>query len=108
MGAQSIREVKPEDLSPFVGKVRLIDVRQPEEFHGELGHIKTSELVTMGPDLQELLENGRRDETIVFVCRSGGRSGRATEFSQHLGYTHTFNMEGGMLLWNERGLPVER
>ena len=34
----------------------------------------------------------------MYVCRSGGRSGRATQFLESQGYDVT-NMTGGMLAW---------
>lgn len=93
---------------PKAKKVRLIDVRTPEEFKGEYGHIPGAELVVLGPELGEFLSKGNRDEEIVFICRSGGRSGSATAESLRMGYKHTMNMVGGMILWNELNLPVER
>ena len=88
--------------------VRLIDVRRPDEYDGELGHIEGAELVTLGPELSMLLEQGDRTEEIVFVCRSGARSGEATKESLRLGYKFTFNMQGGMLHWNDVRFPVIR
>lgn len=89
-------------------KIRLIDVRRPDEFNGEYGHIKGAELITLGPDLTNFLENGDRSEEIVFVCRSGGRSGTATAESIKLGYKFTINMAGGMIRWTDRKQPVEK
>lgn len=89
-------------------KIRLIDVRRPDEFNGEYGHIKGAELITLGPDLTNFLENGDRSEEIIFVCRSGGRSGTATAESIKLGYKFTINMAGGMIRWTERKQPVEK
>jgi sulfur dioxygenase len=89
-------------------KIRLIDVRRPDEFNGEYGHIKGAELITLGPDLTNFLENGDRSEEIIFVCRSGGRSGTATTESINLGYKYTINMAGGMIRWTERKQPVEK
>lgn len=101
-------EVTVENVQESLGKVRLIDVRRPDEFSGELGHIRGAELITLGPDLTRALDGGDRTQEIVFVCRSGGRSGQATAESLKLGYKATANMVGGMLLWNERRLPIEK
>jgi rhodanese-related sulfurtransferase len=90
------------------GQIRLIDVRRPEEFNNELGHVDGAELITLGPELSEFLEKQSRDQKIVFVCRSGVRSAGATTESQRMGYQFTFNMSGGMLEWNNRHLPVRR
>lgn len=89
-------------------KIRLIDVRRPDEYNNELGHIDGTELITLGPDLTSFLEQGDRSEEIVFVCRSGGRSGTATVESIRLGYKFTINMAGGMIRWNEKKQPVVR
>lgn len=101
-------EVTCEDVFEKKGKVRIVDVRRPEEFNGELGHIEGAELVTLGPDLTRFLEKTDRDEEIIFVCRSGGRSGAATAESIKLGYDKTINMAGGMLRWNDLKQNVER
>lgn len=103
-----IPEVTCEEVLNQLGKVRLIDVRRPDEFNNELGHIQGAELVTLGPDLTNLLANGDRNQEIVFVCRSGGRSGTATAESIKLGYKATINMVGGMIRWNELKQPTER
>lgn len=81
--------------------VRLIDVRRYEEFNGELGHISGAELVTLGDDLERFLLENDRYQQIVFVCRSGARSGVATKQAQSMGYRNVVNLAGGMLAWNE-------
>lgn len=102
-----IPEVTCEEVLNQAGKVRLIDVRRPEEFNNELGHIPGAELITLGPDLTNFLEKGDRNQEIVFVCRSGGRSGTATAESLKMGYKATINMVGGMIRWNELKQPTE-
>lgn len=87
-------------------KIRLIDVRRPDEYDGEYGHIQGAELITLGPELTNFLLNGNRSEEIVFVCRSGARSGVATLESTKLDYKFTVNMAGGMIRWNEIKQPV--
>lgn len=108
-----IPEISCEDLLRHLpdaeaGKIQLIDVRRPDEFNNELGHVKGAKLVTLGPELTEFLEKGDRNQEIVFVCRSGGRSGTATAESIKLGYKKTINMVGGMIRWNEKKFEVER
>lgn len=85
--------------------VTLLDVRMPEEFNGELGHIAGSKLVTLGPDLQAYLDQGDRKQAIVFVCRSGNRSGHAAAYAVDVGYENVANMQGGMIAWNQARLP---
>ena len=103
-----IREVAPQDLIEHLSEYKIIDVRKPEEFTGELGHIHGAKLFTLGPDLVNFLEKEDKKSSVVFVCRSGGRSGQATLYSQQMGFENTYNMQGGMIYWNELKLPVEK
>jgi hydroxyacylglutathione hydrolase len=84
----------------------LVDVRMPDEYVGELGHIKGSRLVTLGPELDNFLATANKQSPLVFICRSGGRSGKATTQAIGLGFENIYNMEGGMLAWNSIGLPI--
>jgi len=103
-----IPEIAPKELMPFLNKITLIDVRQPDEYVGELSHIPGAQLVTLGPQLDTYLANTKdKTQSIVFVCRSGARSGRATAQSMQMGFTNTINLQGGMILWNALHLPVE-
>lgn len=103
-----IPEIHPLELSKHIGDVKIIDVRRPEEFNGPEFHIKGAQLLTLGPDLMNFLQNANKNELMIFVCRSGGRSGNATMMAQDMGLTRTANMTGGMLLWNQLSLPVEK
>jgi sulfur dioxygenase len=101
--------VQPEEVQRKLGRDFLVvDVRRPDEFNGELGHVKGAKLVTLGPDLMRFLNDTDHSKEIVFICRSGGRSGQATNLSRDAGFTKTVNMTGGMIRWNELGFPVER
>ncbi len=108
-----IPEITPEDLSSAMKTadwkskgVRLVDVRRPDEYVGEFGHVDGAELVTLGPDLQTWIDNGNPKDEVVFICRSGGRSGQATEYAKQKGYDKAFNMRGGMIRWSELNLPA--
>jgi rhodanese-related sulfurtransferase len=103
----NVFDIAPAELQQVSSKVRMIDVRQPEEFVGELGHIHGAELIVLD-QLPDKISNLSKNETIVFVCRSGARSGQATAFAKMNGFTHVYNMKGGMIAWNNLLLPVER
>lgn len=87
---------------------RVIDVRRDDEYYGELGHIPGAQLVTLGEALDKVLARTKPSEKIIFACRSGARSGTATEMAMARGFTNVFNMEGGMLEWNRQALETER
>ena len=103
-----IPTIGPEKLSS-IKEVQIIDVRSPEEYHGELGHIDDANLITLGPDLDNFIKNcsKNKNEVIVFVCRSGMRSGKATMNAIDAGLTNVYNLEGGMLFWNSLEMPVK-
>lgn len=103
-----VHEITPEEFKPHVGRVTLIDVRRPDEFVGELAHIPGAQLITLGPDLDAFFSRHDKSDEIVFVCRSGARSGRATIQGRGLGFAKCVNLQGGMIRWNERKFPVER
>lgn len=101
-----IQEILCEDLLKNKSQFKIIDVRNEDEFVGELGHIDGAELVTLGPDLMDYLnEANNKDVQHAFVCRSGGRSGQATMMAQDLGFSNVSNMIGGMMEWNRLNLP---
>lgn len=101
-----VQDVSPEEVSQKASSVHLVDVRGPDEYTGELGHVAGSKLIVLDT-LPENLHDLPADEPIVFICRSGARSGRAAAYAQEQGFRHVFNMKGGMIQWNALGLPVE-
>jgi hydroxyacylglutathione hydrolase len=86
--------------------VVLVDVRNPVEYTGELGHIPGAQLVVLDT-LPTHIDELPKDKTVVFVCLSGGRSSRATHFAKENGFSSVYNLKGGMKLWNELKLEVE-
>lgn len=102
-----IPTVNPKDVQNLKD-VTLIDVRMSEEYDGELGHIEGTQLITLGHDLEVFLKTANNKLPIVFICRSGGRSGKATANAISLGFENVYNMEGGMLAWNSLALPLAK
>lgn len=102
-----IPSVNPEDVS-VLSNFEIIDVRRLEEFTGELGHIESAKLVTLGPDLKNFLNKTEKSKQLIFVCRSGARSAQATQDALSTGFSEVYNMDGGMLKWNALKLPAWR
>ncbi len=48
------------------------------------------------------------DATVLFHCRSGGRSAQATLFAESAGYKNAHNVLGGITEWAASGLPIVR
>jgi glyoxylase-like metal-dependent hydrolase (beta-lactamase superfamily II)/rhodanese-related sulfurtransferase len=86
----------------------LLDVREPEEFVGELGHIKGALHVPLDVLARRLPKlAGYLGREVVVVCRSGARSATAGAILRQAGFGHVRNLAGGMLEWNARRLPTE-
>jgi sulfur dioxygenase len=86
----------------------LVDVRQAEEYRGELGHIAGSRLIPLGEFSERATElTGLKDRKIVTICRVGVRSATAAAILTGLGCEHVSNLKGGMIAWNDARLPVE-
>lgn len=101
------RDLDPGEVAAERGRARFIDVREPAEFTGELGHIAGSELVPLG-GLERAARGWSHEQRIVLVCRSGARSGRAASYLAASGFKDVINLSGGMIAWNDAGLPIER
>jgi hydroxyacylglutathione hydrolase len=106
-GHDDVKDIDAEELKGLLDKVHLIDVRRPDEFTGELGHIKGARLIVLDT-LPQHIDKLPKDEPIVFICRSGARSCNATAHALGDNFKHVFNLKGGMLRWNELGYPIEK
>jgi rhodanese-related sulfurtransferase len=82
--------------SDFTG-MKIIDVRRPDEFTGELGHIPEASLMCLQDNFEQQISKLDKNAPHLFVCRSGGRSARATRIALGHGFSQIYNMEGGML-----------
>ena len=99
-------EVEPHWLEENLAKVRVVDVREPNEFEGPLGHIRGAALVPLG-ELAARVKELPKDKPIVAVCRAGSRSAHATAILQKAGFADIANLPGGMLRWRAEGRAVE-
>ncbi len=58
-------------------------------------------------ELENRLDEIPRDREVIFVCRSGSRSLRATYFLMNAGYENVYNMKDGIIKWAAKGFPVK-
>ncbi|MGH8758985.1 MAG: rhodanese-like domain-containing protein, partial [Burkholderiales bacterium] len=101
-----IWEIQPESLEEAADKVQIIDVREPSEYNGPLGHIRGALLIPLG-ELARRTGELARERPVVAVCRSGARSAQATVILQQAGLRDAANLAGGMLRWRADGHAVE-
>jgi len=101
-----IWEVQPHWLEEHLRDVQVIDVREPDEFTGPLGHVPGARLVPLGSLLHRVAELDKQ-KPIVVVCRSGARSAQATVLLGKAGFERVANLSGGMLRWRSQRFSVE-
>lgn len=81
----------------------LLDVREDDEWAA--GHAAGATHVPL-PQLSERLSEVPAGDPVYVVCRSGGRSAKATEFLNANGWD-AVNVAGGMSQWAATGKPIE-
>ncbi|WP_195988160.1 rhodanese-like domain-containing protein [Clostridium sp. D53t1_180928_C8] len=87
------KSVNVNDIDNLIGKVELIDIREPYEY--SRGTIKTSKNISM----QTLLSNPdkylKKGKEYYIICQSGGRSSRVCSELSKNGFDVT-NVVGGV------------
>lgn len=83
----------------------LLDVREPEEWRE--GHVPGAVHIPLGSLGARYRELDPAQE-IVTVCRSGNRSTTALKILNKAGFTRVHNLDGGMIAWEEKKLPVTK
>jgi sulfur-carrier protein adenylyltransferase/sulfurtransferase len=80
----------------------VLDVRNPDEWSDDLGHIEGARQIPL-PELSARLAEvaAWKQRPILVVCRVGGRSRQAAEMLSVSGYRKVFNLEGGMAAWRQ-------
>jgi len=101
-----IWEVQPHWLEEHLRDVQIVDVREPDEFSGPLGHLQGARLVPLG-SLNEKIDLLEKARPVVTVCRSGARSAHASVMLGRAGFDKVANLSGGMLRWRAQRFPVE-
>ncbi|GKU78737.1 rhodanese-like domain-containing protein [Paenibacillus sp. L3-i20] len=77
-------------------KLNLIDVREQDEW--EDGHIEQARFIPLSEFQARANEVHDVEGDVVFICRSGGRSGKVCDFLSLQGFD-VVNVTGGMLAW---------
>jgi sulfur-carrier protein adenylyltransferase/sulfurtransferase len=102
-----IEELSPAEAATEIdeGDVVLVDTREPHEY--EEAHIEGGRLVPPGILRDEIASVvPDRSQRVLLYCRSGNRSAKAAEEMVELGYGNVGHVGGGIVAWQEQGLPV--
>ena len=99
-----MKNITPQELKAKIDKgekINLIDVREPFEYSEmnmggklvPLGKIQTMQT----EDIDHL-----KDEEVIIHCKSGQRSMMACHFLDQMGFSNTYNLEGGIMAWRDQ------
>jgi rhodanese-related sulfurtransferase len=94
--------IAPERVSEL-NDPQLVDVRTDAEW--EAGRAPGASHVPLDL-LGSAVEQLDPERPVVFYCRVGERSAMAAEAFKNAGWD-AYSMEGGLVAWAERGLPLE-
>jgi rhodanese-related sulfurtransferase len=107
-----VKNIKTEEAYKLIeqrdgdGDFVILDVRTHEEFSE--GHIENAVNIDFYNDaFPDELDTLDKDTTYLIYCRSGSRSGRTRNIMKKLGFKNVFNMEGGIIGWQD-SYPVVR
>ena len=100
-----VKEVSVQELKRRLDagdKLQLVDVREPWEL--AIVRLPSSTHIPLG-QLPARLGELQTDSDIIVMCRSGGRSRRATELLLARGFERAANLTGGILAWADEIEP---
>jgi adenylyltransferase/sulfurtransferase len=85
-------------------KVRIIDVREPNEF--QINRIPGAQLIPLSEIPRRYAELDV-DEELVMQCKVGARSAKAADFLRSVGFKRVLNLKGGILEWVDKVDPSQ-
>ncbi|GAB5524563.1 MAG: hypothetical protein Roseis2KO_24350 [Roseivirga sp.] len=96
-----VKNCTSQDVTALVSDENLLilDVRQREEY--EVSHLKGAVLAD-DVDFKRL----ETDQPILVYCTVGFRSTELGTTLTHNGFSHIYNLEGGLIGWKNQGKPV--
>ncbi len=106
---KQIREVSVDEVNRVLKEqrpVRLIDVREPDEFSG--GRIPGAMHIPRGFLELRIEDKAKREEEVILYCAGGTRSALAARTLIEMGYQNVVSMIGGYNRWTDSGLPTEK
>nr|WP_315255744.1 rhodanese-like domain-containing protein [uncultured Flavobacterium sp.] len=102
-----VKEISPTTTQQWVANgALLVDVRETNEV-AELSYDVLNIIHIPLTQFEERYTEIPKDNEVVMVCKSGGRSLRASGFLVNHGYDKVVNMQHGMIRWAQKGFPTK-
>ena len=103
----STKQVNSQEFNQLISKNKgvLLDVRTEREFKN--GHIENSgQLNFYARDFRQRLLLLPKDQPVYLYCNTGWRSNIAASYLIRNGYTQVYNLEHGIMEWEQADFPV--
>ncbi len=85
-------------------QIQLIDVRTPQEFAD--AHLENAQNINVNSsDFEQKVANLDKTQPVYIYCKSGGRSKKAGQILEQMGFTQIYDLQGGISSW--RGKTVK-
>jgi rhodanese-related sulfurtransferase len=97
----NVPEIKAEELKQRLDAgedLYLLDVRDESEY--EISNIG-GHLIPL-PELRSRVKELDTEQNIVTVCKMGPRGAKAVELLHKAGFSHVWNLSGGIHAWADR------
>jgi len=107
LGMMMPMELTPREVNELKKRgerIRLVDVREPEEF--AIARIEGAELIPMRTVPAHLQELDREEGRIVVFCHHGVRSLSVADWLRRQGVENCQSMAGGIDLWSREVDPA--
>lgn len=99
-------DINADQLQDMLKNKDFVFVNVHIPFEGDIAH---TDLSIPYDEIDQHLDKlpAEKDARIVLYCRSDRMSTIAAETLVGLGYTNVANLDGGMVAWEQAGLPIE-
>ena len=116
MSIPQISPLEAKDILDKNSEATYVDVRSTQEFkeghpvgaiHIALLDFQNGQMAPNPKFTQDFEAKFPKNKKLIIGCQAGGRSQRACEMLQSLGYQDVSNVSGGYGAWEQYGLPTE-
>jgi glyoxylase-like metal-dependent hydrolase (beta-lactamase superfamily II)/rhodanese-related sulfurtransferase len=100
-----VLRISPQWVAANRDNVQILDVRTQYELDEESARLDNALLIPIN-ELRERIKEIPDDKPVMTICRSGKRSVLAFNILREAGVEKVANIDGGLLRWQDEGLPL--